>query len=432
MKRYLFLVIAVLSALAVSCKQGEIIDQPDDPGSDDPGPVIPRPGDPDYGTPVDATFSISLGPEAKAFADGTTVDRLYVGIYEAGADNQFTWAADNSTAPVAISSRSASVTFNGIIQRGKYYRVIFWAQKEGVPYTIDWATHDSTGPIVWMTATGVANDESRDAFYGYYDTGGVTGSIDLTGSPVELRRPFAQINVLVPNSNIDDLTAPATSNMTIAGAPAKLNLATKQTDVPLDWSFAAAEITEPAFGEYAGTHKYVAMNYVLVDQSAFDPRYDVTYSVNNGAQLAFDKTVAKMPLRSNRRSNIVGNIFDENFNITIPTAINPEMEDDLILTSVILSEGQTRANALKLTLGSTYSLKIDVNHPIRYGDQKPEITVNPASVAKAEWNLSTGKLDITPLVKNGSAVITLVFPAIMYSPMYTAATVDVYIKVGNG
>ena len=195
---------------------------------------------------VDATFSIALGPQTKAVSDGTTVDKLYAGIYEVSGAT-YTWVADNADAPVAISSKAATVTFNGKIELGKSYKVVFWAQKQGAPYAIDWAKSATTGPAVTVTATGDANAEARDAFFGVYETGTVTGSIDLTGSPVSLKRPFAQVNVLVPNANIADLSAAVFSSMTVAQAPTVLNLVTKETSDPADWTFSATPLAEAAF-----------------------------------------------------------------------------------------------------------------------------------------------------------------------------------------
>lgn len=61
-----------------------------------------------------------------------------------------------------------------------------------------------------------ADDCGRDAFFGGYETGTVRGDIDLTGSPISLQRPFAQVNVLVPAENFVDESAPVTSSMSVA------------------------------------------------------------------------------------------------------------------------------------------------------------------------------------------------------------------------
>lgn len=407
----------------VSCQRDKLIN----------GSVAP--GD---GTFVDATFSISLGPQTKAFSDGTTVDKLYAGIYEISGTS-YSWVADNADAPVTISSKAAHVAFSGKIELGKSYKVVFWAQEQDAPFSIDWAKGVTTGPTVTVTATGYANVETRDAFFGVYETGTVTGSIDLTGSPISLKRPFAQVNILVPNTNVADLTAAVTSSMSVAQAPTVLNLVTKETSDPADWTFSSAAINEAAFGSYASTHKYVAMNYVLVDQTAADARYDVTFSVTSGAQSVADKALANIPLKPNGRTNIVGNIFDSNFDITVPIIVDPGYNTDEELTTVTVTVGQNPGNAVALDAGynadpsqrTAIPIEVAVSHPVEVEADKPQITVNPASVATAEWNLTTGKLDVTPLVANGAAVITLVFPPVTKTE-YSGASVQIFVRVGTG
>ena len=394
------------------------------------------------GTFVDATFSVELGPQTKAFADGTTVDKLYAGIYEIGGTQQaptYTWVADNADAPAAFSEKAANVTFKGKVEMGKSYKVVFWAQKQGNLYSIDWAKTATTGPTVTATATGEANAEARDAFFGTYDTGAITGSINLTNSPISLKRPFAQVNILVPNGNIADASAAVTSSMTVAQAPTVLNLATKATSDPADWTFSAAAIDEAAFGNYASTHKYVAMNYVLVDQTAADARYNVTFSVTSGSQSVTDKALTNIPLKPNGRTNVVGNIFDSNFDLTVPVIVDPGTGTEQELTTVTVTVGQNAASAVALDAGynadpsqrTAIPIEVAVSHPIEVEADKPQITVEPATVATAEWNLTTGKLDVTPLVANGNAVITLVFPAVTKTE-YSAATVQLFVRVGNG
>lgn len=423
MRYYISYLLSLVTVFTLaSCQQDKLIE-----GS--------APGDSTF---VDATFSIALGPQTKAISDGTTVDKLYAGIYEVSGAT-YTWVADNADAPVAISSKAATVTFNGKIELGKSYKVVFWAQKQGAPYAIDWAKSATTGPAVTVTATGDANAEARDAFFGVYETGTVTGSIDLTGSPVSLKRPFAQVNVLVPNANIADLSAAVFSSMTVAQAPTVLNLVTKETSDPADWTFSATPLAEAAFGSYASTHKYVAMNYVLVDQVATDARYDVTFSVTCGSQSVADKALANIPLKPNGRTNIVGNIFDSNFDITVPIIVDPGYDTDEELTTVTVTVGQNPGNAVALDAGynadpsqrTAIPIEVAVSHPVEVEADKPQITVNPASVATAEWNLTTGMLDVTPLVPNGAAVITLVFPPVTKTD-YSEATVQIYVRVGNG
>ena len=425
MRKYITFLLSFAAVFIMgSCRQNKLIDAPTATGD---------------GNFVDATFSVALGSQTKAFSDGTTVDRLYVGIYEIGSNNEFIWVADNADAPATISSKTASVTFSDKIVLGRSYKVVFWAQKQGAPYFFNWAKDVTTGPTVTVLATGDANDEARDAFFGTYETGTVTSSIDLTYSPITLKRPFAQVNVLVQNSNIADPTAAVFSSMTVAQAPTVLNLATRVTGDPVDWTYTTAIISEAAFGSYASTHKYVAMNYVLVDQTAADARYNVSFSVSIGSLSAINRAIANVPLKPNGRCNIVGNIFDENFNITIPIIIDSGYSVDKELTTVTVTVGQNPGDPVLLDAGyntnpslrTAIQIEIAVSHPIEVETDKPQITVNPATVASAEWNLTTGKLDVTPLVPNGAAVITLVFPPVTKTD-YSEATVQIYVRVGTG
>ena len=279
------------------------------------------------GTPVDVTFSVVLGPQSKAFSDGTMIDQLYAGIYELGASGSFRWVADNSAAPAAISDKTGTVTFPGKIVRGLSYRIVLWAQKEGAPYTIDWASEATDGPIVTVQTIGDANAENRDAFYGIYDTGIVHDNINLTASPIQLNRPLAQVNILVPLSDFTDVTATVSSSMTVVQAPTKLNLATGATSSPADWIFSTAAISEPAFDSYAGTHKYAAMNYVLVDQSDNGANYTIRFSIDSGQQSVQDQELSDIPLKSNSRTNIVGSVFNTNSDFTTLAELKELLDD---------------------------------------------------------------------------------------------------------
>lgn len=287
------------------------------------------PGD---GTPVDATLSVVLGPQARAFADGTTVDRLYAGIYEIRSAGEYVLVAENSASPAGISDKTGTVSFPAKILRGVSYRIVLWAQKEGAPYTIDWASTATTGPTVTATPSGPANAENRDAFYGVYDTGVVLDDIDLTDNPVQLNRPLAQVNILVPTDNFDTPVDKISSSMTVVQAPTVLNLATGAASSPANWTFTKAGISERAFGDYANTHRYAAMNYVLVDQSGNGADYTVCFSVESGPLSALDMEVPNVPLKPNSRTNLVGNIFiDNKFDLTLSITVSPGFGSDMAL-----------------------------------------------------------------------------------------------------
>ena len=434
MKKLIYSLLTLAAALSLaSCQPDKLIGDKD--GGD--------------GKAANISITVSLGPKTKAFADGTKADKLFAGLYEIGNGPTYTHITHTAEAIAIDNEMRATVTFNGQIHRGNSYRLVFWAQKEGAPYSIDWATAATTGPTVTVTTysgnTNLANDDTRDAFFGFYDAENVQGNVEVTKqNAIQLKRPFAQVNVLVPIANITTPAGAVASTMTVAQAPTVLNLATKATSAPEDWAFASNAIDEDPFAAYApndpndpATHKYVAMNYVLVDQLAADARYDVgfTVSASAGDQTSGDKAVANVPLKPNGRTNIVGNVFADDFNISVPIIVSPGAGTEQELTTVTVAVGgMDEANAISLTdaynSGTPLDIDVAVNHPITLEADKPEITVTPASVATAEWVLGTG-LRVTPLVENGKAVITLVFPAVTKTA-YAAATAQIYIKVGNG
>ena len=157
MKRFLFFLTAFAMAMAMALALAGCTREP---------LAVPG-GGPGDGGFVDATFAVVLGPRTKAFADGTQAVKLYAGLYEMGANSSFTYVTHTAT-PIDISSLKATVTFNGKVHRGNDYRMVFWAQAEGAPYSIDWATAATTGPTVTVTSytgnSNLANDEARDAF----------------------------------------------------------------------------------------------------------------------------------------------------------------------------------------------------------------------------------------------------------------------------
>ena len=426
MKKFLYSLLTLAAALTVASCQQEL----------EGGSVY------DDGTTVDATFAVNLGPQTKAFADGTTVDQLYAGIYEITGTDTYAHVT-HTESPAAISGKAGEVSFTGKIKRGHSYKIVFWAQKEGAPYALAW---DDAAPTVTVTATGNANDESRDAFYGEYLTGEVTGSITVAeNEAVQLKRPFAQVNVLVPADNIAAYTS-LKSSMTVENAPTVLNLATKATSVPALWSFALADMAEPAFGDYAkdNKYKYVAMNYVLVDQTVADPHYNVAFRVKTNVEDTGEtlKSVANTPLKPNGRTNIVGNIFADDFDITVPVIITPGPGSEQVVTQVTVAVGQTAAEAQVLTYDPNAQtqkptvINVAINHPITKVEDAPTFTYNPEDKVTAVWviddvDLGTGHINVTPLVADALVEITATFPAVTKA-VYSPQTAKFYVKVGSG
>ncbi|MCR4860784.1 MAG: hypothetical protein K5910_08995, partial [Bacteroidales bacterium] len=223
------------------------------------------------GKPVVATFSVNLGdgltkadtPETSALDDGMKADQLYVGVFGPdGALISTSYVGENT---VAVSQGTAEVKLT--LTKNSTYQLVFFAQKSGT-YDVNFAD----GKVATFAYTAdkayKANDAEMDAFYKTMEF--TADGKNLTQS-VELKRPFAQVNVFVPVEKLPEGKTEYASTMTVTGAPTSFDLFAGEAVEPAAASsitFANNAISADSFGKYAenGTTpaKWVAMNYVLV------------------------------------------------------------------------------------------------------------------------------------------------------------------------
>ena len=371
---------------------------------------------------VKASFKVELGDLTKAFADGTQANTLQAGLYEKA---QAGYTLIDKVTNGSVSSKAGTITFNGKLEKGKEYVVAFWAQNSAcTAYALDWG---ATGPVLTVTPSGAANDDARDAFCGLYETGVVTGNI--TAAAVTLKRPFSQVNVLVPKANIAE-GATLLSSMTVKQAPTTMNLITKETGTPADYVFAEAAMAEPSFGDYATTHVYTAMNYVLVSQTSADPRYDVTLAVKANAEDSGDKTVASAPLRPNVRTNIVGNVFSNTFGVSVPVTIesDPAGSSDLRAIAVLVGDTsgeEAPAAGVPVAVGATQNLTPT------YPGATSAVTAFSSDLSVATVAVDGQTVKVTG-VANGTAIITIVVASGTKSDTYNESSTSVEVVIGSG
>ena len=256
---------------------------------------------------AEVSFALDLGGlQTKAYSDGTSATALQVLVYSV-RDAGFKYLPNVSLLSERING-STRVTLR--LVKGESYHVVFWAQNPDGPYEVDPA-----GGTMTVSPAGLANAEARDAFYNTWD-GKVSGSFRET---VELRRPFAQINVMTTDEDwkaaVDNEIQFSGSSMTVT-APTMLNLHTGVASKPAEYKLSAAAIDVE--DSHMSRHKHIAMNYILAgDRTTSEVRFSV-YRDGSSAQL-YDYTVANVPYERNFRTNIIGNIFgtDGVFNIII-------------------------------------------------------------------------------------------------------------------
>ena len=191
------------------------------------------------------------------------------------------------------------------------------------------------------------NNEVRDAFF-------KTVEFTVSGNQkidVELKRPFAQINVGVYKTDWDAAVASGieieNSKVVINNAATSINLLTGAVDGETTVTYALEAIpNEELKVDTDGdgnkeTYKWLSMSYILVydknttdvdnDKTLGDARatlnsLEFTFDPKSGNDIVFNQGLTNVPVQRNWRTNILGQILTGNlqFNITI----NPAYDDD--------------------------------------------------------------------------------------------------------
>ena len=192
---------------------------------------------------------------------------------------------------------------------------------------------------------GLANDESRDAFYGSYPNF-KAGSNPET---IYLYRPFAQVNFgaspedwksASPFVVDDEDKVKVKSSMTIAGVPNAFNV--KTGDVVngevanVEFSLNAAPIAEGKYTNNYITHNqkdyaWVAMNYILAPEDGANVNVSAGFVHMKNESNPLVKEVPQVPVKQNHRTNILGDVFTEGntFQIVIVPGFTDEIIEEL-------------------------------------------------------------------------------------------------------
>ena len=346
----------------------------------------------------DATVTFTVGtPEiaTRAYSDGTTATALQYAVYNANGE----LLADlTGTKEINIST-----TVELKLTTGNTYTVAFWADSQAAPYTVDFANKS-----VSVDYTGVkSNNENLDAFYAWY-TFTVTGAQTET---VELKRPFAQLNVGTADYEASEKAGyvPTASTVTVKNVFSTLNFATGavegETAVTFGENAIPASETFPVSG-----YDYLAMNYLLVATDKALVEVEFTYTDGSNAKT---RTVGSVPVQRNYRTNIYGNLLTSDVDINVeinPDYNEPDYEADAI--QLIAAVGGTFEATEDIDIASTespyinidQSMVLDMNgHTLTAGDAANYgiITRNGDSVINdAEIVSNGGGLGIT----NGSSL----------------------------
>ena len=380
MKQTKYILAAALTMLALGCNKEQVAVD----------------GTPD-GEKVAVTFTAELpGTITKAIGDGLTAKNLSVAVYDDASNAAGTHiVALDKTA--VFDALHTTVEYN--LVKGKTYHFIFWAQAEGAPYTFDPETKK-----VAINYTGAANDEKRDAFY-------AVKTLKVTGpatEPVQLHRPFAQINFGTSDSAAatDAGVTPTASLFTATDAASSFDVFAGEGTDPVRISFTEATLPAERLTLKDGTsYTYLAMNYFIPAGKLNETHVSNLSATFKGASDDVVISVPSAKVQANYRTNIVGNLLTDQvvFNVEIVPAFEDETTIDI--------ENITTAADLRTALANGHSAKLAADITIDETISVPAgkdviLDLNGHEINNTEdlWNEATGDWSLVS-VRGGSLTI---------------------------
>ena len=302
---------------------------------------------------VQVTFSVNLKDNisTRSISDGKSADRLVYAVFDENGKRI-------STIPAVDKTTAFPATETISLAKGQTYKIAFWAQNsncnaysvdtDNMVVSVDYTDGDSN--------TGIGdfnNNENRDAFF-------KTVEVTLMGNTsinVEMKRPFAQINVGAYQDDWNTAVASGIeiekSAVIIENAATSIDLLTgavgaETTDVKVSYSSAdipAEELKidlnkDGDFDDANEKYVWLSMSYILVaDHDNTADEYGLfgsdkatlqslkySFIPFEGNDIVFDEGLTNVPVQRNWRTNIIGSILtgDVHFNISI----DPGYEDD--------------------------------------------------------------------------------------------------------
>ncbi len=220
----------------------------------------------------------------RAYGDATTATRLQYAVYDAEGNIVAGCLKTNATINMRTEVKCSLIA-------GERYSAIFWASAPDAPYTVDLESKSMSVDY----ANALCNDENRDAFYAKYEF-----SVSEGGSfMVQLRRPFAQINVGVSESKsgVDNIT----KSMIKVAAYSKFDFVREEASEPVDVEFGYAPVPAEQYLPVPG-YRYVAMAYVLANSES--SLCDLIYGYTDGTT-SVANTVFNVQLNRNYQISII-------------------------------------------------------------------------------------------------------------------------------
>ena len=310
------------------------------------------------------TFKVSAdGALTRAISDGTTVDELVYRVFDKNGNPIARLPLFKEAAADLSSGHTVALT----LAKGQIYKVAFWAQKAG---NTAYSVNDNMQ--VAVNYSGANNDESRDAFFNAVE---ITVKDDVAQT-VELKRPFAQLNVGSTTADWNAAVASGAtvteSKVTVKQAATTLNVLDGKVSGAADVNFTYAAkpgetLKVDADGD--GTkedYEYLSMSYILPNDATQKTlaSAEFTFKTASGTEIVVKNGLQNLPLQRNYRTNIVGNILSGTTTFTVvvdPAFSTPDHNTTYRMVHASTQAEMTAAasqpnTVVKLASGNSYTL----------------------------------------------------------------------------
>ena len=309
------------------------------------------------------TYSVEIpevATKATVVDDGSNINDLVYAVYRTTAQKLEDVTSDNISLvyqknPESTLFEDGKTIVSLELVNDQNYVVLFWAQVADA-----WvAGNDFDLTSIGYPASMNANDSGLAAFAGV----DFLSKVDAPASKgIELKRPFAQINVGTTLADNYTITL-SKSSVTVKGAGEKFDMLTQKAEGTRDVTFALAEVPAGTITVNSTAYQYAGMNYVFANGNV-----EVTYDIETAAHGTVNNTVPAVPVEKNYRTNIIGNLLTSDTEYTV-TLDKEWGEPAKVVKVVVASTAEDILDAIEdAGSGEGQQTQIDLGNDIDLGN----------------------------------------------------------------
>lgn len=258
------------------------------------------------GEGLTVNYSVSV-PATKALGEGAAINKVWYAVYRTDGSLVSNYQAVDFT--------GGSANCPVVMMRGQSYKVLFVAQHYADAATPAYAIDPATATLTMPTAA-VANSDNYDIFT-FVDE--VTNYDGAPADAVILERKVAQVNFSCNDADWANATAlgmlPTHSAVTLASVPKTYSLLSG-TPSPETVTLSYAKAARPD----GACNLATVFCFVGAPGSSADFTTDATLSLYTSeaqADASRTLTVDNLPVKSNHKTNVIGNIMTGSVGYTV-------------------------------------------------------------------------------------------------------------------